>query len=589
MKCLRRVACTAPHAYDAHRALINVLSPALQRRFQSNTVYALDDEDADGTSTLSNPHIIKIYKKFGRHPTSRHFRKTSSSSSKVRGQEGDNDTNRATRDVGVHVSEELDDDMRGLLHPEVLLHITDWSANPDGTRKWQQRMQVIAQTMACLQSRKDGKPIDDVPQVLREYIDYEETRLTPKRSFVQPPLPVPWQLPISAYSSSSGVGSLNQEIKAFISHLNCTPSEKAARESAIEETMALIRSATTQTQGFPYNMELFGSEKTGLAVATSDIDIRLYGKVDARVAMSFLARLCHDMNKSHRFSQVTQRKSASYPIINATHLPTGLEIQLVASDSSAVRETLIKKYLAEVPHLRELYLLVRTILSTRGLLDVFNGGLGSYATFMLVTAITRTRSFKKNVRECRDDNVASHFMSLLRFVAGMNTSKYGLLVEEGEVFQKHDHVPEQLERHISDVLSHPHRTDAAKTRIVDQLKLTQRSTLQPYKLCMQDPADSTNDLGRKCHAYKYIRFAMHNIWSQLRSTLQEIEIANASGKPLPRSPLLGCVVGRAHELESDRRRLLEYVGQRALQRRNSRAQHASQRLNIAGLGRLYAI
>nr|POE77961.1 non-canonical poly(a) rna polymerase protein trf4-1 [Quercus suber] len=606
MQCLRRALCTAPHAYDATQALLSYLAPALQRRLQSSTSFAVNEEEAHSTAAVDQPQRFSNSHKLGRIPTSRQLHPASFSLRRVRGEGEHGEKNEVTGNAVASVESKQpqnlqawDIGMRKLLHPDIVKHVAKWEADPYTNFSWQQRMQVIAQTMACLQNRKDGKPIDDVPQILREYIDYEEKGLTPKHSRMTPALPVPWKLSASDSSSNLGLGRLDREIKAFVKHMECTPAENAGRQRAIEEVLAFIRQSTTPNARNSFKAELFGSEKTGLALATSDIDIRLYRDVSTNdeqsqqaqqnAARSFMARLARLMVKSRQFGEIFLRRSASYPIINTTHLATGIEIQLVASDSSAVREGFVKKYLGEMPHLRELYFLVRTILSTRGLLDVFNGGLGSYATFMWVTAIVRTKHFKNNIGEYGDDSIASHFLAFLRFVAGMNSSTFGLVVQQGDIFNKHDYSIEQLQGHITRILANPRRTDVSKAHLLNQVKLAQRSALQPYKLCLQDPADPANDLGRKCHAYKHIRFALNVLYTRLRFCLREIDSALQEGVPPPTYVLLEPMVGRVHEVDFRRRNFLGDFGEQALEHRRVSGLHASQRLNIMGPGRLYAI
>ncbi|KAK3062618.1 hypothetical protein LTR53_019280, partial [Teratosphaeriaceae sp. CCFEE 6253] len=135
--------------------------------------------------------------------------------------------------------------------------------------------------------------------------------------------------------------------------------------------------------------ELFGSESTGLSLATSDLDIRLYDPTYTRDPDSSspydetythigrpMRRLAQHLRRHKDYICVIFRWS-KFPIINAQHRATGLDIQIVSSPSTAGQQAVTTRYLAELPHLRALFFVVRSMLGTRGLIDVFNGGLGS--------------------------------------------------------------------------------------------------------------------------------------------------------------------------------------------------------------------
>lgn len=51
---------------------------------------------------------------------------------------------------------------------------------------------------------------------------------------------------------------------------------------------------------------------------------------------------------------------------------------------------------------------------------------------------------------------------------------------------------------------------------------------QPYLLCMQDPADPTNDLGRKCTSIKHIQVVFHTAERLVRFAMKKWEMMDKS-------------------------------------------------------------
>jgi hypothetical protein len=248
---------------------------------------------------------------------------------------------------------------------------------------------------------------------------------------------------------------LDTEILAFAEWMESTPSEKAARAKLSDTLIDLIQQINPVLQA-----ETFGSQSTGLTMPNSDIDIRITdstleyipytGKPGDKAAktawaseqsstrktrmIAHLSTIQSSIAKHEDFDMVEIHDAAYFPLIRAVHIHTGLKIQIVSTkDTSASREA-IKKYLAEYPTLKPLFLVLKAALHLRNLSDPWTGGFGSYTLFMMCVAAlkhadTQQREFKKR-------SLSLDFLHTLHFWSEFDTTRVALSVEPFLMFQK---------------------------------------------------------------------------------------------------------------------------------------------------------
>ena len=83
------------------------------------------------------------------------------------------------------------------------------------------------------------------------------------------------------------------------------------------------------------------------------------------------------------------------------------------------------------------------------------------------------------------------------------------------------------------------------------LDIGQIDPAQPYLLCLQDPADATNDLGRKGFSIKHVQATFRAIEKELKKNIQDNQ----------KTSLLAPLVGCSYALFKDRREKLEDYGE----------------------------
>ena len=304
--------------------------------------------------------------------------------------------------------------------------------------------------------------------------------------------------------------------------------EVAASQQVISDVKQHVESILPSRE-----LSVVGSYATGLATPLSDIDFNLAmpefekhpsgrGPSPTRPAAqaagkSILQTLSYSLKnwKGIKNKSVEFVHYARIPVIKATHLDTGLEIQIATQNLASfipAQEHVIG-YLSEYPTLRPLFILIRSALAIRDLKNVYEGGFGSYPLLiMIVTALKHSAGLF-----ARHD-LGRQLLYVLDFWAKADFYKTGFSTDPLRVFPK--------------VFSRGRARQSGKrrTQAPDDMKkiLRNLNMKKPYLLCLQDPANNANDLGSKAYAVKHIqrifdtkgRHLLHQVewWDGLETT-----------------------------------------------------------------------
>ena len=280
-----------------------------------------------------------------------------------------------------------------------------------------------------------------------------------------------------------------------------TDDERLSTEQCIDQVTDLINLS------LPSNpLIIHGSRYTGLASPLSDIDFRVSipeyendhsarGPSSTRpkaqkASRKVLRTIGKILDKSPRYRDV-ELVWGSIPLITAIDNPTGLRLQFLALSSCLPAREYTGNYLNEYPSLRPLFILLRHILELRNLNIVFEGGLGSYPLLiMIVTALKHAPgTFAK-------DDLGGQLLHVLRFYADADLCKDGFSADPPRIFLKR-------------ATSKNPKDQNAETgdRYVAGIETLRRKSQHyyPWLLCLQDPADPVNDLGKKAYRIKHIQ------------------------------------------------------------------------------------
>ena len=278
--------------------------------------------------------------------------------------------------------------------------------------------------------------------------------------------------------SNHGCHRLSNEIKAFETYMRLLPEEKSACEAVIVELKSILEIPSLS----PRSLSLVGSHSTDLATPTSDIDFALsHPSVDKstsnhksrskmmKATNALLLTIQRRLHKSKTFSSV-EIVFGRIPLVRAVHWRTGLQVQISTQSPDRYDKDFTAAYLAEFPTLRAIFIVLRCALEMRNLNTPFEGGLGSYSILMMIVA-----ALKQNSGQFARNDLAKHLLHVLDFYANADLYDVGYCINPPQIFSK------------ASSLSFP------------------LNPLKPYLLCLQDPADPTNDLGRKAYAIKHVQ------------------------------------------------------------------------------------
>jgi non-canonical poly(A) RNA polymerase PAPD5/7 len=215
--------------------------------------------------------------------------------------------------------------------------------------------------------------------------------------------------------------------------------ENLARKHVVQQVQEHVRRTLSN-----YTLEVFGSERTGLAMATSDIDLRLI----ANEALRNPARSSRNVPRNQRHAEIhklrmlywknlhrhkayllPQLQYARHPLVSLQDRQSGLDVQIVLANDTSLQRRFVKDYMEEYPYLRQLFYVVKTIFDVRGLNDVFRGGFGSYTIFMMIVASIRHNPHPRN-------DAAGGLVNFLKFYRDFDTTEKGLSIEPVRQFPK---------------------------------------------------------------------------------------------------------------------------------------------------------
>lgn len=318
--------------------------------------------------------------------------------------------------------------------------------------------------------------------------------------------------------------------------MRLSPREEAAAQLVISDVNSVMRLKSAVKP-----LTLLGSRSTGLATPISDFDFTfalphsLPGgwkippsedsvshaepsisqfKEKVRKALAKMVRYFHSSSK---FGNTEFVQFARVPIIRSKHVATGLDVQIqtMAPYQAAQEHTIA--YLSEFPSLRPLYILLRYCLELRNLTTVFEGGLGSYSILMMIVTALKHSSGK-----FASDDLGGQLMYVLEFFGKANLYEVGFSANPPRVFEKQKKGWSLEERNVR-------FTDPQLSGIDRMMTFYPR---KPYLLCLQDPANDLNDLGKNAYAIKHIQATFCGLRESIEKRMKSSTVKDSHGSTL---------------------------------------------------------
>ena len=265
--------------------------------------------------------------------------------------------------------------------------------------------------------------------------------------------------------------NLEEDIEAFAQWMSPTAEEQTQRTKLSERVSAMI----TECCGKECKPLVFGSTATGLYSPLSDIDIVVLG-LEGDLT-SWIYRLAETLQRDKNVIQLRIIASARVPLIKFIDAKTCIPVDISLNVDSGPRNTAtVKQLLKEYPMAKKLFVVLKYLLTVCGLNEVYTGGLGSYALFLMVIASIQQHSLS-STGPVTLSSALLHFFSF--FGSEFPFSEKGISVrEEGSFFDKE-------ERGWS-------------------------NSRCPHALSIEDPGNTDNDVTRSSFHILYIRELFQN-------------------------------------------------------------------------------
>ncbi|KAL4894338.1 hypothetical protein BDV59DRAFT_176250 [Aspergillus ambiguus] len=344
---------------------------------------------------------------------------------------------------------------------------------------------------------------------------------------------------------SDSLSQLDDEIQALESYLTPTRLEEDTISQVTAEITSLLEPVVPQPP------VVIGSRRTGFAMSHSDLNLMLPVSDTARswdqprkpsssrpqilsLYRDILHRARATLRKCPSFQEPapSPRQRQRYSAITMIHRPTGLPVRLSCGEDLPASLEYIQDYHAEYPSLRPLYLAARLILETHGLYGTPTGGLSSDALLMLLTTFLKTTH-----GQFRTPNpvLAPQLLGLLRlYGTDVDLAVTGVAADPPCFFTV-DSV-KRAAAHYADPADLPAYLRGQRSLLA--LKRTaalRRNVPAAARLCLQDPANYMNDLGRGCTRTREIQEVFARTHERLDAAVRGC--GDASESSLERSVL----------------------------------------------------
>jgi non-canonical poly(A) RNA polymerase PAPD5/7 len=402
---------------------------------------------------------------------------------------------------------------------------------------------------------------------------------------------------------------LSRNIAAFHRYITPTRAEKLARHEVRTEIFRAIKAGAPRSVRF----KPFGSIASHLSTADADMDIRCYlagssrdvlppSREDRAKVVGHLRGIAARMVQpgggacgGGGFYGIVGRHSR-YPLLDMRHRRSQMTLQIVSANSAHLSTESVKGFADRLPSLAPLYGVLRTMLKVRGLSDVYRGGLSSYPLVNMIAASLQLRPGR---------SLAEDLLNFLRLYSTLDTSAKVVSLAPPAVHDR-DALPQPTTGAKvlpltagTKVLSltppaiHDHDTlppatttttttttdvdDDARLRHLADMAHKSHSHGLGFMLCLQDPADPTNDLGRKTFAWRHVAatfgHAHRRLLRLLRAHDRDLQLPKRERRrrrrggeaaPAPAAFLLGELVGPCARLFARRRRAMRRFGRAVL-------------------------
>ncbi|KAJ2161966.1 hypothetical protein GGF46_001062 [Coemansia sp. RSA 552] len=307
---------------------------------------------------------------------------------------------------------------------------------------------------------------------------------------------------------------VNEEVAKFVTYISPTPEEHQMRAWVIERLQRCVDSM--RVPGVRVVVHSFGSFGTQLYLPTSDIDMTvmiyeergsgLSSRYDHKDGMvRFLLSLARHL-KTSGFCRTCQTITrARVPIIKTNEAISGIAVDISVNADSGMHSAEAQRSFSEDKYpvaLRSLVLVIKQFLFQRSMNEVYTGGMGSYATTLLVVSMLQMHPRLQS--------------------GGLDPAKNlgVLLIEFFELYGKrfnYDNVCVSV---------------AGRGKYINKKTKGFHNHNQPYLLAIEDPCDATNDVTKGTYGINSIKHNFSGAYDLLNNAIFAYHQTRKFGEPI---------------------------------------------------------
>lgn len=323
---------------------------------------------------------------------------------------------------------------------------------------------------------------------------------------------------------------LTLEIKDFVNYISPSKEEIVIRNNVINNLKETISSFWPATQA-----HVFGSCATDLYLPGSDIDMVVISTTGDYEQRSRLYQLSSYLRTNRLAKNIQVIASAKVPIIKFVDPEHNINVDVSFERSNGLDAARrIRKWLKLTPGLRELVLIVKQFLRSRKLNDVHVGGLGGYATIIMVYHFLKLHPRISTDNLAAMENLGTLLIEFFELY-GVNFSYDKVVIAINNADESPMYIPK----------SHCPQLRAIKNQ---------------FSIIIQDPSDPENNITRSSYNLSGLKKAFVGAYQLLISKCYELH--GASYKSRLGALILGDIIsfrGKDRDFNDDRDKVVNHA------------------------------
>lgn len=289
---------------------------------------------------------------------------------------------------------------------------------------------------------------------------------------------------------------LTMEIKDFVNYISPSKEEIVIRNTVIRNLKHRIAEFWPQTQA-----HVFGSCATDLYLPGSDIDMVVISTTGDYEQRSRLYQLSSFLRTNKLAKNIEVIATAKVPIIKFVDPTYNVHVDISFERTNGLDAARrIRKWLDNMPGLRELVLIVKQFLRSRKLNNVHVGGLGGYATIILMYHFLRLHPRVSTGNMTVLENLGTLLIEFFELYGRNFSYDYLILALGGD-----GQTPKYLQKSKNHVLT------AGRGQ---------------FSLVVQDPLDPANNITRSSYNLRDLKKAFGGAYQLLVEKCYELNAAS---------------------------------------------------------------